>query len=167
VHGRSFARATSPVPLPRYLEASKTRLSGPRATAREAAQARRVLVYVFDTCLRLLHPYMPFVTETLWQQLPTDPNHGKGVNHTHTRTRMPYLRRLVGASLRFLSLSLSLSLRSFVPIPSCRKALLFWILPLLLLVYLFFLLLFLFLLLDSVFILRSVAPPFLASQASR
>lgn len=29
-----------------------------------------MLVYVFDTCLRLLHPYMPYVTEILWQQLP-------------------------------------------------------------------------------------------------
>ena len=29
-----------------------------------------MLVYVFDTCLRLLHPFMPYVTEILWQQLP-------------------------------------------------------------------------------------------------
>jgi valyl-tRNA synthetase len=29
-----------------------------------------VLVYVFDTCLRLLHPFMPYITEVLWQQLP-------------------------------------------------------------------------------------------------
>jgi valyl-tRNA synthetase len=34
------------------------------------ADARRVLTYVFDTCLRLLHPFMPYVTEVLWQQLP-------------------------------------------------------------------------------------------------
>lgn len=27
-------------------------------------------MYVFDSCLRLLHPFMPFVTEALWQQLP-------------------------------------------------------------------------------------------------
>jgi len=57
--------------LRRYLEASKTRVG-----TREAGPSRRVLVYVFDTCLRLLHPYMPFVTETLWQQLPTHPSHG-------------------------------------------------------------------------------------------
>ena len=33
-------------------------------------QARRTLVYVFDTCLRLLHPFMPYITEILWQQMP-------------------------------------------------------------------------------------------------
>uniref|UniRef100_A0A7S2AXJ4 valine--tRNA ligase n=1 Tax=Octactis speculum TaxID=3111310 RepID=A0A7S2AXJ4_9STRA len=48
-----------------YIEASKTKTDG------EAAQVSlKVLVYVFDTCLRLLHPYMPYVTEILWQQLP-------------------------------------------------------------------------------------------------
>ncbi|CAM9303864.1 unnamed protein product [Phaeothamnion confervicola] len=51
-----------------YLEASKTRMADPGSAA--ARDARRVLVYVFDTCLRLLHPFMPFVTEILWQQLP-------------------------------------------------------------------------------------------------
>ncbi|CAM9653610.1 unnamed protein product [Chrysoparadoxa australica] len=50
-----------------YIEASKTR----RAMSPEVSKAsRRVLVYVFDTCLRLLHPYMPYVTEVLWQQIP-------------------------------------------------------------------------------------------------
>ncbi len=32
--------------------------------------ARRVLVSTLDTCLRLLHPFMPFVTEELWSFLP-------------------------------------------------------------------------------------------------
>ena len=35
-----------------------------------ALASRRVLVYVWDTCLRLLHPFMPFLTEALWQQIP-------------------------------------------------------------------------------------------------
>ena len=35
-----------------------------------AQASRRVLVYVWDTCLRLLHPFMPFLTEALWQLIP-------------------------------------------------------------------------------------------------
>lgn len=50
----------------RYIEASKTRLykNDDRTTT---LWAQRTLVYVFDGILRLLHPYMPFVTEELWQ----------------------------------------------------------------------------------------------------
>ena len=52
-----------------YIEISKTRMrEGMDAVA--AMRARRVLVYVWDSCLRLLHPFMPFLTETLWQLLP-------------------------------------------------------------------------------------------------
>jgi valyl-tRNA synthetase len=55
-----------------YIEISKTRLY---ATAggggdEEARRTRRVLVYILDTSLRLLHPYMPYVTEQLWHHLP-------------------------------------------------------------------------------------------------
>jgi valyl-tRNA synthetase len=50
-----------------YVEAAKPRLTagGP---GRDAARA--VLVHVFDHALRLLHPIVPFITETLWQMLP-------------------------------------------------------------------------------------------------
>jgi len=51
-----------------YIEMSKVRLNGRDAT--RADDARRVLVYVLEGCLRLLHPYMPFVTEAIWQYLP-------------------------------------------------------------------------------------------------
>jgi valyl-tRNA synthetase len=50
-----------------YLEAIKTRLLTPGA---DQQVARAVLVHVFDQALRLLHPIMPFITETLWQKLP-------------------------------------------------------------------------------------------------
>ena len=34
--------------------------------------ARRVLVYVMKEALKLLHPFMPFITEEIWQTLPHD-----------------------------------------------------------------------------------------------
>lgn len=51
-----------------YIEIAKIRLYG--ADARAQATARRVLVYVLEHVLRLLHPFIPFVTEAAWQHLP-------------------------------------------------------------------------------------------------
>jgi valyl-tRNA synthetase len=50
-----------------YIEACKIRLYGQDIAARATAQA--TLVRVLDQALRLLHPYMPFVTEEIWQHL--------------------------------------------------------------------------------------------------
>jgi valyl-tRNA synthetase len=57
-----------------YVEMAKVRLrdshpepvEGPRPATRDP---RPVLVHVLETGLRLLHPYMPYVTEELWQRL--------------------------------------------------------------------------------------------------
>ncbi len=51
-----------------YIEAAKVRLYG--GSAEEAQATRQVLAYVLEQSLRLLHPYMPFVTEAIWQNLP-------------------------------------------------------------------------------------------------
>ncbi len=50
-----------------YIEAAKLRLSGQDPAA--AAQAAAVLRDVFLDGLKLLHPYMPFVTEAIWGHL--------------------------------------------------------------------------------------------------
>jgi valyl-tRNA synthetase len=50
-----------------YLETTKGRIG---ARGGESEVARAVLTHVFDYALRLLHPIMPFITETLWQRLP-------------------------------------------------------------------------------------------------
>lgn len=49
-----------------YLEIAKGELT--QAENREATQA--VLVNVLDSALKLLHPFMPFITEEIWQKLP-------------------------------------------------------------------------------------------------
>ncbi|MDP1809296.1 MAG: valine--tRNA ligase [Actinomycetota bacterium] len=52
-----------------YLEMVKHRLyEGQEAKSRSAAQG--VLVRVLDVALKLLHPFMPFITEEIWQKLP-------------------------------------------------------------------------------------------------
>lgn len=53
---------------PFYLEISKHAMY--EGTADEQANVRRVLVYVQDMCLRLLHPFMPFMTEEAWRYIP-------------------------------------------------------------------------------------------------
>jgi len=51
-----------------YIELAKIKLnSGDEAAAKTA---RAVLVYVFSETLKLLHPFMPFITEEIWQALP-------------------------------------------------------------------------------------------------
>jgi len=51
-----------------YIELTKARLQGEDQGAKE--QAQRVLVYVLTETLKLLHPFMPFITEEIWQALP-------------------------------------------------------------------------------------------------
>lgn len=51
-----------------YIELSKSRLF--QKDSQGAAVARRVLVYVLTGILKLLHPYMPFITEEIFQALP-------------------------------------------------------------------------------------------------
>jgi valyl-tRNA synthetase len=51
-----------------YIEISKYPLYEGDAKSKE--NTRRVLLHILNTCLRLLHPYMPFVTEELWSYLP-------------------------------------------------------------------------------------------------
>ena len=51
-----------------YIELTKTRLNGEDAQAKLAAE--NVLCYVLLRILELLHPFMPFLTEEIWQALP-------------------------------------------------------------------------------------------------
>lgn len=80
LEARSFKHATEAVHAFQlyelcdvYLEAMK-----PLASASAPEQARRSVQQTLYTCLdatfRMLHPFMPFVTEELWQRLPRRPD---------------------------------------------------------------------------------------------
>jgi len=51
-----------------YIELAKPSLYGDDAEAKRTTQS--VLVYVLDQILRLLHPFMPYITEEIWQHIP-------------------------------------------------------------------------------------------------
>ncbi len=53
-----------------YIEIAKIRLNGGNEEGKKTAKA--VLVYVMSNTLKLLHPFMPFITEEIWLALPHD-----------------------------------------------------------------------------------------------
>ncbi|MGI5838138.1 MAG: valine--tRNA ligase [bacterium] len=54
-----------------YIELAKPRLYG-KENAADRKTAQAVLRYVLSNTLKLLHPFMPFITEEIWQALPHD-----------------------------------------------------------------------------------------------
>ncbi len=50
-----------------YIELTKARLN---AGGQTSINAQKVLVYIMSNTLKLLHPFMPFITEEIWQALP-------------------------------------------------------------------------------------------------
>jgi len=59
-----------------YIEFTKERVYKGEEKSREAAL--NTLVYVLDRALKLLHPFMPYITEEIWHHLPT--KEGKSIS---------------------------------------------------------------------------------------
>jgi valyl-tRNA synthetase len=103
-----------------YLEMAKPRLyAGPNAPG--AAAVRFTIHRVFSTVLRLLHPFMPYLSEELWHALPGTegdvcvtewPTPGRASNK-EVEAKIELLKEVVGA-IR--------NLRSEMNIPPARKA---------------------------------------------
>ena len=104
-----------------YLEMAKPRLYAPAGSA-EALTVRHVTHTVFSTVIRLLHPFMPYVTEELWHALPGTegdvivapwPTPARGASQPEAEARIALLKEVVGA-IR--------NLRSEMNIAPARKA---------------------------------------------
>ncbi len=52
-----------------YIEITKSRLN---EGGEASLNAQKVLVYVMANILKLLHPFMPFITEEIWQSIPNE-----------------------------------------------------------------------------------------------
>ncbi|PYM18873.1 MAG: valine--tRNA ligase, partial [Candidatus Rokuibacteriota bacterium] len=61
-----------------YLEIAKRSLYRPETPA-ERTRVQRTLVTVLEAALRLLHPFMPFITEEIWQRLPGRESRGESI----------------------------------------------------------------------------------------
>jgi len=71
-----------------YLEMAKPRLRGELGESSRSA-ARATLVTVMDGILRLLHPVVPFITETVWQRLPKRGGEAPSLMISAWPTRVP------------------------------------------------------------------------------
>ena len=72
-----------------YIEAAKTRLYG--GSPAQAHATRQTLAFVLEHSMRLLHPFMPFVTEAIWQNLPELVGNGRAL----IVSRWPHLTGLL------------------------------------------------------------------------
>lgn len=70
-----------------YIEFAKLTLYGSDEEQKVSTQS--VLTYVLDRTLRLLHPFMPYLTEEIWQHLPHEP--GETIVLAAWPTEMPAL----------------------------------------------------------------------------
>lgn len=80
-----------------YIEAAKVRLND--GSPAEAQATRQTLAFVLEQSLRLLHPYMPFVTETIWQNLPELGGAGASSPRALIATRWPQINGWHDASV--------------------------------------------------------------------
>lgn len=93
-----------------YLELSKPILTSPDSSEALLRGTRHTLITVLETLLRLLHPIMPFITETLWLKtaaiagisgdsimLTRYPNVNSSLVNKESETKIEWLKRFVNA----------------------------------------------------------------------
>ncbi len=83
-----------------YVELLKTRLYGSESVSTKQAALQRAL-WIFDQALRLLHPFMPFVTEELWQHLT--PRNGESLmKAAFPVANLKYINQLIEERMSFV-----------------------------------------------------------------
>ncbi|EEG78169.1 valine--tRNA ligase [Dethiobacter alkaliphilus] len=104
-----------------YIEMAKIPLYNAESEAEKNA-VRSVLTYVLDRTLRLLHPFMPFITEEIWQKLPHEgetivlalfPEYDDSLDFARAHANMDVVME-VTRTVRYL--------RSEVQLPPAKKA---------------------------------------------
>ncbi len=54
----------------KIIEESKSKLSDPNLSDGQRKETQLILLYILQNILKILHPFMPFITEEIWSELP-------------------------------------------------------------------------------------------------
>ena len=89
-----------------YLELIKPRLLA-EGNEKEKTVARSIAVHVMKTCMNLLHPYTPFISEEIWYRLKNDsepssvvsewPQANSSIVNKNAEAEMSFIRNLISA----------------------------------------------------------------------
>ncbi len=72
----------------RYIEYAKARLFG--ESQEQKSRTQNVLYFVLSNSLKLLHPFMPFITEAIWELLPRDDELPLMISPWPKRLKLPF-----------------------------------------------------------------------------
>lgn len=87
-----------------YLELSKPIIYSDTATDAQKRGTRKTLVTVLETTLRLLHPYLPFITEEIWQKVAplTGANGDTIMQQSYPQVDNTLINQDIGAEVEWL-----------------------------------------------------------------
>jgi len=94
-----------------YLELCKATLLSDKSSEQQKTAARIQLLATLEKILRLTHPFMPFITEEIWQKIPTEmrqhetimlapypqPGHQDEAANTQVNDDITWLKDVIGA----------------------------------------------------------------------
>ncbi len=103
-----------------YIEMTKTRLQGEDQAAKEGAQ--RVLCYVLKELLTLLHPFMPFITEEIWQALPHEGDYLMTANWPVYKPELAFPQEEAAIEMMMEAIGAIRSRRAEMNVPPSKKA---------------------------------------------
>ncbi|MEG0895112.1 MAG: class I tRNA ligase family protein, partial [Oscillospiraceae bacterium] len=103
-----------------YIEIVKTRLQ-----SENSGDAQKILLYVMTNTLKLLHPFMPFITEEIWQSLPNDCESIMIAEYPTYREELDFTEEEEEFSMIMEAIKGIRNQRSEMNVPPSRKAALF------------------------------------------
>jgi valyl-tRNA synthetase len=103
-----------------YIELSKARLS--EKDSAENLVAQNVIAYVLDGILKLLHPFMPFITEEIYQSLPHDSESIMIAEYPAVQAALDFSNEAVSMERVIAAIRAIRARRNEMNVPPSRKA---------------------------------------------